>query len=420
MKQPLAPLWEEQVRTLARAFPYPPTPDLAGAVQQQLTEQRAGAEVARRLRPVWAILLILAFVLAGLFAVPPVRAAILEWLQIGAVRIWLVEPTAVPAGPATVQSETLTPRPTSTPMVSLFGLAGVTTLADAQAKAGFPLRLPTYPSDLGPPAGVFYQELGGPAVVLVWLATDQPARAKLSLHILGPHTFAEKGNVRRIEQTTVHGQTAYWTEGPYLLAYRAGAATDWDLRRLVEGHVLIWVEDGLTYRLETDLTLTEAVRVAESLVATPPPLLNFAGKTTLAQAQAQVGFPIRLPAGPPALGAPDHVFVQQTNGWFVLLIWMEPTDPQRVRLVLYEVGPGVGLSKGKPPVLRTTTVKDRPAVWIEGMHYLEHAAYGWGEVRLIDQDVLVWSEMVDGQEITYRLESGLTADVAVQLAESLR
>jgi hypothetical protein len=38
-----------------------------------------------------------------------------------------------------------------------------------------------------------------------------------------------------------------------------------DMRRLVEGNVLVWEQDGLTYRLETKLSLSEAVKIAESL-----------------------------------------------------------------------------------------------------------------------------------------------------------
>ncbi len=37
------------------------------------------------------------------------------------------------------------------------------------------------------------------------------------------------------------------------------------MRHLVEGHVLVWVEDEITYRLETDLNLEEAIRIAELL-----------------------------------------------------------------------------------------------------------------------------------------------------------
>ena len=414
MRQPTEPRWEERVHTVARRFAYPPTPDLTSAVQQRLADRSALSGQRLLLRPALAFLLALALLIGGLLAVPPVRAAIVEWLQIGAVRIWLVEPTPTPL------QTTQPPRPTATPPSTLFNLAGATTLAEAQQKAGFPIRLPTYPADLGAPDGVYYQELGGPAVVLVWLEPTQPTRARFSLHILGATVFAEKGNVKRLEQTTVNGYLAFWTEGPYLLAYRRGNAVDWDIRRLVEGHVLLWTEDQLTYRLETSASLAEAVRMAESLVALPPLALNFAGKTTLAKAQERVTFPLRLPTAPATLGAPDHVFVQQTNGWFVVLLWMEPTDPQHVRLVLYEVGPGVGLAKGVPPVLRTSQVNQRPAVWIEGIHYLEHVTTGWNAVRIIDQDVLVWSEAVEGQEITYRLETMLSEAEALQIAASLR
>lgn len=416
MKQPVEPRWEERVHMVARRFTYPPTPDLARPVQQQLAERAALPAQSRWLRPALAILLAFVIFIVGMLAVPPVRAALLEWLQIGAVRIWLVEPTATPLPPKAAQL----PQPTPTLLPSLFDLAGATTLAAAQEKAGFPLSLPTDPADLGPPDGVYYQEIGGPVVVLVWLDPAQPARARFSLHILGANTFAEKGNATRLAQTTVNGQPAFWTEGPYVLAYRRGTAVDLDVRRLVQGHVLLWTADRLTYRLETTTSLAEAVHMAESLVALPPPALNFVGKTTLAAAQERVPFPIRLPTYPATLEAPDHVFVQQTNGWFVVLLWMEPADLQRVRLVLYEVGPGVGLAKGVPPVLRTTQVNQRPAVWIEGIHYLEHVTNGWSPVRIIDQDVLVWSEEVDGQEITYRLETALPAAQAIAIAESLR
>jgi len=262
MKSPVEPRWEEQIRTTARAFVYPPTPDLATAVQARLAAVAPIAQPGgRQWRLGWALLLALVLLLAGLWAVPPVRAALLEWLQIGAVRIWLVESTPTPAVSGIIH----TPAPTATPLASLFNLVGTTTLAEAQAKAGFPLRLPTYPTDLGAPTAVFFQDLSGPAVILVWMEPAQPTHARLSLHILGPNTFAQKGDVQRIAQTTVNGQDAFWTEGPYMLAYRKGNALDWDMRRVVEGHVLLWTEGDLTYRLESDLPLPEVVRIAESL-----------------------------------------------------------------------------------------------------------------------------------------------------------
>jgi hypothetical protein len=252
MMPPLPGSWEEQVQQTARTLVYPPTPDIAGRVAERLRPARN-----RRLHPAWALLVLLAL-LAGLWATPTVRAAILEFLQIGSVRIWLVEPTPAPT--------TTMPVPTVTPISSLFDLFGETTLAAAAERAGFPIRLPGYPPDLGSPDGVFFQELGGPVVVLVWLNPQNTHRARLSLHILGEGAIVDKGQPALLATTKVNGKDAVWTTGPYMLSYRQRGGQEWDMRRLVEsGHVLVWAEGGLTYRLESDLSLEEAVRVAESL-----------------------------------------------------------------------------------------------------------------------------------------------------------
>ena len=264
--------WEARLRDVARSFPYPPTPDLAGIVKAQLAADGAGsksgflsAQMSRRL--VWAALCLLV-ILGGLLAVPRVRAALVEYLQIGAVRIFLIEPTPSPtSSPPTTTPErpTATPRPSPTPIASLMDLAGETTLAEAEKETDFSIRLPTYPADLGSPDHVFFQMIGGPVVVLVWLDPDQPGQVRFSLQELGPGTFAEKGNPGLVRETHVNGQRAIWAEGPYMLQFRRGNSLEYDLRRLVEGHVLIWTEGGVTYRLETDLSLEEAVQVAESL-----------------------------------------------------------------------------------------------------------------------------------------------------------
>jgi hypothetical protein len=273
--------WEARLRAAARTFPYPPTPDIAGGVRSRLD---AKAERPARLRPrlAWAVIAVL-LILGGLLAVPQVRAAVVQFLQIGAIRIFLVEPTptmtpttvtspgplppmlATPISTPTEEPPTATPRPTPTPLSSVLDLAGETTLAEAQAQVDFPIRLPTYPPDLGPPDRVFLQDLGGPVMVLVWLDPGQPDRVRLSLHQLGPGTFGQKLQPPVIQETTVHGQPALWTEGPYLLQFQRGGQVVYEGQLLVTGHVLVWVEEDITYRLETNLSLAEAVQIAESL-----------------------------------------------------------------------------------------------------------------------------------------------------------
>jgi hypothetical protein len=247
---------EARLHAAAGAFPYPLTPDVAGAVHHRLVTAPTGLTMGHR-RPVWVVMVIVG-VLAGLIAVPQVRAGVLEVLRIGAVRILVTEPTLTPTAPAA----TGIPRPTPTPLSSLLDLAGQTTLEDTERQVGFPIRPPTYPADLGPPDEVFLQHLGGPFVILVWLDDEQPAKVQLSLHILSSNVPVEKVQPRVLLETTVNGQPALWTEGPYLLQLRN---ENFDVRRLIEGHVLIWTEGDLTYRLETDLNLEDAVRIAESV-----------------------------------------------------------------------------------------------------------------------------------------------------------
>lgn len=219
---------------------------------------RRNGRVPRRLRglmriwPPLAAMLFLALLLTVL--APPIRAGVQEALRIGAVRVGLIQPTA----PSHAS-------PTPTPLPSVLDLAGETTLARARAAAGFPVRLPAYPPDLGPPDRVYLQHLDGPMVVLVWLDHAHPAQVRLSLHELASGAFVYKFPPQTITETSVHGQRALWAEGPYLIEVQQGDQVRTETRRLITGHVLIWTEGSVTYRLETALSLTEAVRIAESL-----------------------------------------------------------------------------------------------------------------------------------------------------------
>jgi hypothetical protein len=201
--------------------------------------------------------------------VPPVRAQILEFLQIGAVRIFIGEPTPTPpsTAPATqggAASEiTPTPPPTPRPFPSIDHLAGETTLEDAQNELDYPVLLPGYPPDLGLPDRVFLQDLQAPALLLVWMDPAEPDRIRLNLLILGPGAFAGKSQPPVIEHTQVNGQPAVWTSGPHFL--HLGGSTYQNVPLVIQGNVLIWEQGAVTYRLETDLSMEEAVRIAESL-----------------------------------------------------------------------------------------------------------------------------------------------------------
>jgi hypothetical protein len=264
---------EAQLLVVARALPYPRTPDLAAS--PRLAEVAARARLPRSAQPsaaprpspvrparplAWALAAVL-IVLLSLLAVPPVRSGVIEFLRLGAVRILLGDvPTATPAATAA------TFMPSATPLASVLDLQGQTTLADAVERLPhLPIRLPAYPADLGQPDAVFVQDLDGDAVVLVWLEPDDPSQVRLSLHLLASPQFVDKllkNQPARVEFTEVNGREAFWTTGPYFVIARGGFITE---MRLITGHVLIWYTDDVTYRLETDLPLEEAIKIAESL-----------------------------------------------------------------------------------------------------------------------------------------------------------
>jgi hypothetical protein len=115
---------------------------------------------------------------------------------------------------------------------------------------------------LGAPDMVFLQDMSGPAVLLVWLESGNAGEVRLDLLEMGPGTFAGKGVPEVIQETTVSGQPALWTQGPHLLQFKSG----YDMVNLVvKGNVLIWDESGITYRLESDTSMPEAIEIAESL-----------------------------------------------------------------------------------------------------------------------------------------------------------
>jgi len=261
-------LFEKQLLSIAKRLEYPRTPDIAGSVM------RRPRFISRRL--VWSLTLVLVLC-SSLMLIPPARAAIIEFIQIGVVRIFRAEPTPLTPPnaefPSTIVPVTATPMPTSEPLIPILeDLAGEVTLEEAQQAVDYPILLPSYPPGIGQPDRVFVQDADGAMTILVWLNPQQPDDVLMSLHFIPPGSWAvKKVNPSLIQETTVNGQRAIWAVGPYILRFSNG---NLDFVRLIDGHVLIWAEGdtlasgasaGVTYRLETDLSLEEAVQVAVSL-----------------------------------------------------------------------------------------------------------------------------------------------------------
>ena len=75
--------WDARVQQLAVDLPYPPTPDLAAAVRRQLTTSNSVSRLLPQPRRLaWALLATVVVLLAGVLAIPPVRAAVVEWIPL--------------------------------------------------------------------------------------------------------------------------------------------------------------------------------------------------------------------------------------------------------------------------------------------------------------------------------------------------
>ena len=263
-------LFEQRLISIANRLDYPRTPDIATAVMTRIRPSARPRFISRRLAWSLAIMLVL---FSSLMLIAPARAAIIEFIQIGIVRIF-PRPTELPidtigtATPRAVAPMTATASlPSATFIPSLSRIAGETTFADAQQRVSYSILVPAYPPDLGQPDYVFVQNNDGEMSILVWLDPLQPEQVLMSLHLVPQGSWAiEKAEPQVIEETNVNGQRAIWATGPYPLRLHNG---ELDFTRLIDGHVLIWADGEITYRLETGLPLEEAIKVAESLQPIP-------------------------------------------------------------------------------------------------------------------------------------------------------
>ena len=267
--------FETQVRLVAARMEYPATPDIAGSVRARLrasTRPRFLSKpfvFAQGRRLAWSLTIVLVLIMS-LMLIPPARAAIIEFIQIGVVRIFRAEPTPIspPNQELPIVPVTATPSATPQPLIPLLkDLVGETSLENAQKAVNYPILLPSYPSGLGKPDYVFVQNADGAMAILVWLDPQNPDQILMSMHFIPAGSWAiKKMELTDIETTSVDGHRAIWTTGPYPMLLQNG---DVQFMRMISGHVLIWENENVTYRLETDLSLEEAIKVAESLEPIP-------------------------------------------------------------------------------------------------------------------------------------------------------
>jgi len=237
--------YERQIQAWATAFAYPPTPDIAGRIRPLLTTPAKKAVQPRR-RLAWVLVLLL--LAASLLAVPSVRAALVQILRAGGITIFVGKEAAIEEIPPLLNEQL----PTFTKPITL-----------EEALTRFPdLALPT---ELPPPDDVLLHENNAQqtAVIFLWRNAEQPDQIALSLYQINAAQFAYKG-AERLEETEVNGNRAFWINAPHAFYLQNSQWEEW---AFVEGNVLIWWMGAITYRLEGASSLSEALRIAESLQA---------------------------------------------------------------------------------------------------------------------------------------------------------
>ena len=225
---------ERHLQELGRALAVPATPDLAVSVREALPR---ALPAPRRLRPALVLAIVVAVgVLAGL-AVSPARSAILRFFGIGAVHVELVDrlPAVDPGAPLQLGSE----------------------IDPAEA----PFRI-SVPSVLGAPDTVF---ASGNVATLLY---GSPDRVRLLVTEIGYSALSPEVAKKLVVGTTavrfveIPGAAgpAVWIEGePHVLELPGAPAR-------LAGNTLVWVpQEGRTYRIEGEVELDDALRIAESM-----------------------------------------------------------------------------------------------------------------------------------------------------------
>jgi hypothetical protein len=243
----------ERLRDLAPEIDVPAAPPIAPAVIARLETERAV-----RPRPpfpslaLWPRRRLLALATIAVAALLALAAA--ARLSIGAIQV-RVQPT---------RSSNVSPPPPINPA----GFGEPVAPADAQQRVGFSIGLPPGPAP--DRAFVFRTPFGRNGLIFAW-APSPSYRAipglpwgLMLMELTGNDEIFTKtiGSYQALRSVRVGGASGWWITKPHELTVETDTTTR---TFLVNGNVLIWQVGNVTYRLETTLGLSPALRLAESI-----------------------------------------------------------------------------------------------------------------------------------------------------------
>ena len=257
---------EQALTELAPRVAYPPTPDLAATIRAQIAAEPAPLRPGwswpallrpRRLAVAFLVLLIIA---VGAVAVSPeLRTAVAKRLGIHGIEIIFVDET---------------PTPAASPVGTTLLLGEPMTLEEAQSRVGYVIQVP---AELGPPDEVYLRRLAaGPMVTLLYRPRPGLPEAEETgvgaLLMQFPATSDIDQIVKRVTMGTgsvisvmIDGANGFWVMGSSELVISQDPSAGFAPVSRPSADVLIWEQNGMAYRLEVNLLMSDAIAIAESL-----------------------------------------------------------------------------------------------------------------------------------------------------------
>jgi hypothetical protein len=302
---------EAQLRSLSARLAHPPTPDLAASVGAALRSGPAASSRSVRWwdRPGVARIAaaIVALAAAVLLVSPAARDAVASVFRgVRGIRIVVGSPSTGPPSasvvalttPAvSVSPPTSAPQATTSPATASVSGPPATaspssaalSVGPAPRLAGTPTTLsavrrvvpfvPLLPAALGPPDRVLLERnVARGTVTMVWTATPALPRAAGDVGAVltefkpdfadnFPYWLKTVEGEADLRDVLVNGTTGTWIEGGHRLDFRIPTPTGFAelATSRIAANTLIWIQNGITIRLETALPLDAALKIAESM-----------------------------------------------------------------------------------------------------------------------------------------------------------
>ena len=234
---------ERALLAVGQNLEVPAAPDLTGAVRARLAEGRRPSLFSRRMLVV--ALAVLAVAVGAVLAVPQARSTIKDWLGIGNVTIRYVEELP-PVEQATDD----------------LGLGEQMSLEEARERAGFRVRVPTV-DGLDDPPKVYYNESSS-QVAFLYGSEEKPKLLITQADARGAIEKIVNLNVTERELVVVEpGYAGVWLYGEkHAIFY---PSTDHEEPFRLVGNALVYEVDGVTVRMEAEISKDEALRIARSI-----------------------------------------------------------------------------------------------------------------------------------------------------------